>query len=100
MDERLIKQWEITERLLREAATELSGDPVADFEDYLAHNELGLALDALICEASKRDPQPSAAFWRRLRQAADVMGLAKHRNDLRHHFRTALARESISAPRT
>ena len=100
MDERLIKQGEVTGRLLRDAATELSGDPIEDFEDYLAHNEMGLALGALIGEGSEREPPPSSSFWRLLRQAADVMGLAKHRNDLRHHFRTALARESISAPRT
>jgi hypothetical protein len=100
MDERLIKQWEVTEKLLREAAAELSTDPILELEDDLAHNELELALDALIGEASGRDPQPSSSFWRLLKQAADVMGLARHRNELRHHFRAAIARESASAPRT
>ena len=52
--EELIKSWERTERFLREARSHFSqaddgvcANEIADFNSYLEHNELELALDML-----------------------------------------------------
>lgn len=52
--EELIKSWERTERFLRDARSHFSqaadgvcANEIADFNSYLEHNELDLALDML-----------------------------------------------------
>lgn len=92
---RLAKQWGLTETLLRDATVLLGGEAIPEFEKYLAHNELGLAFDVLVEEGERRSG--SGAFWRKLKQAADQMGLNEHRNDLRRRVREAEEKERNNA---
>lgn len=87
MDERLIKRWTVTEKLLRDAAGQLGGEAIPDFEKFLKHNELGLALDCLVDEGDLRGAPGS--YWRLLKQIADLMGLLERRNELRRRVRDA-----------
>jgi hypothetical protein len=48
----------------------------AEYRDWIEHNELELALDAL--EAAGADLGAGPAFWRALAAAAAEMGLAEH----------------------
>jgi hypothetical protein len=88
MNERLIKQWQITEVLLRDAAAEIS-DPqaLAACEDFLSHNELELALDVL--EDAGHGEKVSREFWWNLKKAAEVMGLTERYAALREQVRVA-----------
>lgn len=78
MDERLLKQWEVTRRLLQTAASEIAS-PVhlQEFDDYLSHNDLELALDIL--EAGAAEQRVSGDFWWHMKKAAEVMGLTERR---------------------
>jgi hypothetical protein len=83
--------WEEIRRLLREARGLLDSDngtrvgaPVPagalagtsdEFEEFLGHNELELAWDALAEVAEKRAAPP--ACWRNLSRAAALMGLSE-----------------------
>ena len=88
MNDRLIKQWQITEGLLREAAAELSdAKALAACEGFLSHNELELALDVL--EDAGHDQPVSREFWWNLKKAAEVMGLTKRYSALREQIRLA-----------
>jgi hypothetical protein len=80
-------------RLLQDARALLPGDtpnPVIDsrtdecrlkhFDEFIEHNELGLALDSLvyIADACSDDGQVvPAAFWKTLSQAAEIMQLTE-----------------------
>lgn len=75
----LIKQWKITAEWIREAKSILVLDPVAakdrlaTFEEYLAHNELELALEEL-AELANSSRQ-SRRFWDLMVQVAKSMKL-------------------------
>jgi hypothetical protein len=74
MDERLLKQWETTERLLKAAASEIASPArQRDFSHFIDHNELELALDVL--EAAAAEQAVSSEFWWNMKKAAQVMGL-------------------------
>jgi len=82
MNERLLKQWAVTEKLLSEAALQVEGTPAfVECMDFLSHNELGLALDTLAAEGEHR--QVGADFWHLLKKAAEVMGLREQQTELR-----------------
>src|SRR5438128_5556630 len=79
--------WTTVEKLLRDARTCLppkaieAKAPVGlltgtldEFEEFLSHNELELAWDALAAVAERT--QASASCWRKLAQAASLMELA------------------------
>lgn len=88
MNEKLIKQWQVTEGLLRKAAAELSdAKALAACENFLSHNELELALDVL--EDAGRGQQVSREFWWNLKKAAEVMGLSERYAALREQVRLA-----------
>jgi hypothetical protein len=78
MDARLVKQWEVTRRLLQLAATEIASDVhQREFAHCLSHNELELALDVL--EGAAAEQRVSVGFWRNMKRAAEVMGLPERR---------------------
>ena len=88
MDERLIKQWEITETLLQAAAAELSGTAeFAECSELLDHNELELALNVL--EEAGHARNVSRDYWWNLKKAAEVMGLSDRYTALREQVRLA-----------
>jgi hypothetical protein len=88
MNERLIKQWQVTEALLREAAAELpDAKDLAACENFLNHNEFELALDVL--EDAGHGQQVSREFWWNLKKAAEVMGLRERYASLREQVRLA-----------
>lgn len=69
MDKRLLKQWDVTHRLLQSAALEITS--VAhrqEYVDFISHNELGLALDVLEDAASNQEV--SLEFWWNMKKAA------------------------------
>lgn len=78
--------WKRTEAHLKEARRELPVDPVpgheigsaADFQEFLDHNELELALDEL--EGMAYTNPSTARFWFSLRKAASEMQLEGHRD--------------------
>lgn len=75
----ILKQWEITEKWLREARSALRSDVVTakdqleNFEEYLADNELELALEEL-AEVAGHSRQ-GRRFWDLMIQAARSMKL-------------------------
>ncbi|WP_328387422.1 hypothetical protein [Nocardia sp. NBC_00416] len=70
--------WSKVRKILDEARSHLTnpnGDGLSLFEDFLAHNELGLALDALAdVAAEQRSP---STVWRALAAAAQAMDLTE-----------------------
>lgn len=75
MNEQLIKQWAVTEKLLQDAAAEILGTKdFAECMDLLRHNELELALDEL--ENVGHTRKVSRNYWCNLKKAAEVMGLS------------------------
>ena len=97
MDERLLKQWQVTEALLRQAATEIPGSSEFSVcEEFLSHNELELALDVL--EDAGRNHQVSREFWWNLKKAAEVMGLRERYAALREQVRLASTTAQPVAP--
>lgn len=88
MDERLLKQWQVTEALLRQAASEIAGSTeFAACADFLGHNELELALDVL--EDAGHHHTVTRDFWWNLKKAAEVMGLHERYAALREQVRLA-----------
>lgn len=95
VDERLLNSWAITETLLERARQALPepSDPqrpeyitlLAEYQEYLEHNELGLAFDAL--EALGHLVPSRKGFWTDLVRAAENMGTA----DKLPALRTALS---------
>lgn len=97
VDPHLLKQWKVTEALLmdakrslQKAAPHLQRDgsaELAQFEIFIRHNELGLALEVL-AELGE-SLSCGAGFWRDLERAAEVMELreeaaAYHQTSIRH----------------
>lgn len=76
--------WRRTTEFLRDARSHLSeaaegicGDEIAEFEDYLNHNELELALDSLEAAVFK-SPCETLRLLDLLITAAESMGLEQH----------------------
>lgn len=94
----LWKQWKVTEvnlvnarRYLLLAAPELSDAKAVElqqFEEYLAHNELGLALKEIA--ALGEDRPCRGAFWRSLELAAESMRLTESQSMYRIKFLATL----------
>ena len=61
-----------------------------DFEEYLEHNELELALNML--EELGELNLCRGGFWRRMQQAASAMGLDERIEEYRVEYRKSLAR--------
>lgn len=85
MDDNLRRSWEVTRGHLARARSFIPLTSVAEAElrecqEWLDHNELELALDAL-ATAGDRFPAP-AGFWDALRAAAQNMGLTDRAQDL------------------
>ncbi len=79
-DPRLIKTWKAAEAQLRIAETFLNLQPnspvtldhsLHDYQEFVASNELGLAMDELEALALESGAKP--AFWRWLSKAASMM---------------------------
>jgi hypothetical protein len=91
--------WRKTTEFLRDARSHLSeaaegicADEIAQFEDYLSHNELELALDSLeaaVCNS----PGESLRVFELLISAAENMGLEKHA--ARYRTTVASVRDSM-----
>jgi hypothetical protein len=80
----LQESWRKTTEFLRDARAHLSeaaegtcANEIAEFEDFLSHNELELALDSLEAAAFK-SPGESLRVFELMVSAADNMGLKKH----------------------
>jgi hypothetical protein len=97
-DAKLLKSWKITETLLERARRALP-DPseqhkqeyatlLAQYHEFLEHNELGLALDKL--EELGHLIPCRGGFWRDLEKAAENMGLVDRLPALRKSFSDAL----------
>lgn len=96
-DVRLLKGWKITETLLeraRHALPEASEQHkeyaalLAEYHEFLAHNELELALNRL--EELGHLIPCRGGFWRDLERAAENMGLVDRLPALRKAFSDAL----------
>ena len=96
----LQKRWKVTETLL-ERARQAWPEPttkvdeeyrrtMAHYSEMLAHDELGLAFEAL--EEIGRLVEPRGGFWRDLERAAENMGLTDAIPRLRAKYKEALAR--------
>lgn len=94
----LFKQWGIVEANLKDARryladsssslTELDAVSLQQFDEYLSHNELGLAMEEI---ATLGENYPcKAAFWLRLEQAALAMELAEPAAVFREKFAAVL----------
>jgi hypothetical protein len=93
----LIKRWKITETLLERARNALPANPVQDeyetarlleqYQEFLEHNELELALDVL--EDLGHLLSAQGGFWRDLERAAENMGLSERLPALRKAFSDA-----------
>ncbi|MEQ3725626.1 hypothetical protein [Alcanivorax sp.] len=78
--EELEKKWKITIALLSEARAVLCecqgvGKYIAEYDEYLDHNELELALDMLEGAALEATSKPPEEIWVKLKEAAKSMGL-------------------------
>jgi len=99
-DVELQKKWRVTEALLTRARSVLpvpSPDSknefdqcVREFEDFLSHNEFGLALDAL--EAAGDLTPCNGGFWRDLERVAENMDLETQALRFRKKFAEAQKR--------
>jgi hypothetical protein len=88
MDERLIKQWQITKSLLMTAAIQIeSSEYYTEYVEFISHNELELALDVL--EEAGQHIAVDRDYWWNLKKAAEVMGLDSHLNFLRQQLRNS-----------
>ena len=70
--------WDRTAGHLSDAERALGGAPhpaLAEYRHFLAHNELGLAMESLEAAGDALGAPPG--FWRALRAAAEEMGLAE-----------------------
>jgi hypothetical protein len=78
--EELEKKWKITITLLSEARAVLCqcqgvGKYIAEYDEYLDHNELEIALDMLEEAAVEAASKPPKEVWLKLKEAAESMGL-------------------------
>ena len=80
--------WERTRGHLARAWVELpSGDDdLAGYQEFLDHNELGLAMEALAEAGFQRDA--TGSFWLALADAAGEMNLGGQESDYRRHSQT------------
>lgn len=74
------KKWKVTRAFLGEARELLCecrgiGKFIAEYDEYLDHNELELALDMLEEAALEATNQPPQKVWSKLKEAAESMGL-------------------------
>lgn len=93
-DLKQIKRWKVIETLLERARRALPDFPadherecaalLAEYREFLEHNELGLAFDTL--EQLGRLVPARGGFWRDLERAAEIMGLADRLPALRKAF--------------
>lgn len=80
---------------MRQAAAHIADtEKLVQFEHYLSHNELGLALDEL--EAAGNEARVDEHFWWLLKKNAQVMGLGEHR--LRFMRKLQKCRQEKSTP--
>jgi hypothetical protein len=104
-DLRLQKQWRVTELLLRRAHSALPAptvdvtiefdDRIAQFHEYLNHNELGLAFEALFEAADLVDAR--GRVWADLKRAATMMNLVERLPDAHERHILALSRDPTRA---
>jgi hypothetical protein len=101
--------WDETRKLLREAREGLAGGdagghsvptgPLAgtldEFEEFLEHNELELAWDALASVAAQRAAPPTV--WQKLARAADLMQLHSKRDEAQRRARPAVSSDQALA---
>jgi hypothetical protein len=98
IDPELAKQWKETQSFLEQARQLLpsnfhqsGGDaglsPLADFEKYLAANELELALDELASLGEANSESCPGRFWRSLEEAALSMKLNDRADRFGRRFR-------------
>ncbi|WP_269533275.1 hypothetical protein [Chitinimonas sp. BJYL2] len=97
-DPQLWKQWKVTESLLvsakrrlLEAAPHLNQEDataLAQYENFIQHNEFGLALDTLAEVGSEYPCRGS--FWRDLERAAEAMQLTERATEFRQNFISTL----------
>jgi hypothetical protein len=97
-DAELVKRWKITETLLERARHALPDAPVrheqeyaehlAQYREFLEHNELELALDIL--EKLGHLIPARGGFWRDLERAAESMGLVDRLPTLQKAFSGAV----------
>jgi hypothetical protein len=86
MNNRYLKQWQITESLLNKASLQISSTEFSlEFREFISHNELGLAFETLV-EAGLQ-AQVDHHYWWNLKKAAEVMELQQHLNFLRRKIR-------------
>jgi len=84
----LLRSWQRTEGYLRQAIEHLPDTvktkyaiPLADFMEFLEHNELGLAFETLVYVLDESSHSPIRTL-ELLALAAASMGLANEQNDL------------------
>jgi hypothetical protein len=94
-DVKLLKSWKITETLLERARRALPvaseheyATLVAQYREFLEHNEFGLALDTL--EEPEHLVACRGGFWGDLERAAENMGLTDRLPAIRESFLDAL----------
>jgi hypothetical protein len=97
-DAKLIKSWKVTETLLERARGALHPAPaqlqqeaaalLAQYREFLDHNELGLALDIL--EELGHLISARGGFWHDLERAAENMGMVDRLPALRKAFTDTL----------
>ncbi len=76
----LEKKWKISTALLAEARAILCecqgvGKYIAEYDEYLDHNEFEIALDMLEEAAVEATSKPPKEVWLKLKEAAISMGL-------------------------
>lgn len=91
-DPKLQKIWMTAAANLRHARQMLpdnvSPDKLVQFDEYLDHNELGLAMHEL--EHIGRQQKCSDGFWRNMQRAADTMNLTKDAESYRQELNSTL----------
>jgi hypothetical protein len=98
-DDQLLEIWRRAGAHLdqaRRSLTDPGDDALAQFDEFLQHNELGLALDELAEVArARRAPR---VVWEELRAAAATMGLDS--GDLAHGASVRLISERLTGARS
>jgi hypothetical protein len=101
--------WDETRKLLREAREALAGSEPSvssvpagalagtldEFEEFLEHNELELAWDALAAVAGQRDAPRTV--WQKLARAADLMQIPSKRDEAQRRARPPVSSEQALA---
>jgi hypothetical protein len=102
----LLAHWDSVRTLLRNALSELNKSPsaplavidVTEFENFMEHNELELALYSLVQAGELVTPR--AKFWSGLHQAAVLMELRETGTELLLKFAEAASRSLDQAMQT